>query len=276
VLGVVGVGFVTFISTILVGVLVLHVFMDGLAATYEGLRRAPFVLGCPALAALGGLGLRALAAFFQPREAVLGTDGVAVGTHARRRFVPYAAMTGVVRSARGVTVALRDGTWWVLPLQGIAAPPLPRVAISDAASAPVDELLERRELLLRRIEDGIEAQARAHAPTVQLDVLDRKSRTLDAWRDALLGLLARPPSYRDAHATPDHLFRIVADAGAAPERRVAAAVALSGARDDEHLVRVRAVARACADDDLRAAIEQAAEGEIEERTLLRMQRRHPA
>jgi hypothetical protein len=54
---------------------------------------------------------------------------------------------------------------------------------------------------------------------------------------------------------------------------VAAAIALSSKGDPEARRRVRVAVEACADQDLRAALEHAAEGEIEEAELGRVTKR---
>ena len=114
------------------------------------------------------------------------------------------------------------------------------------------------------------ARGQSRVSAVQLAELDRRSRSVSAWRDDLRALLAVEGSgYRGAALGPDQLAEVVEDAGAPTERRVAAAVALSGKGDEESRRRVRVAVEACADRDLRAALEHAAEGEIEEAELHR-------
>jgi hypothetical protein len=88
----------------------------------------------------------------------------------------------------------------------------------------------------------------------------------------------RSSSGREATATRasrrSNFLDVVADVRAFPERRIAAAVALSATDDDAHRRRIRAAAHACADDELRAVIELAAEGEIDEAALDRMRLRY--
>jgi hypothetical protein len=203
----------------------------------------------------------------------VGADGVAIEARHRRRFVPYAEIDRVARAEHGVIVDLRDGSRLDLPVQARILQPLPGGPEPVAGVAGGHEALHRRELLLSRIHDAIEASS-GGAAVARLDVLDRKDRPVDAWRDALRALFDRMGSYRGPHLTAEQLLNVVADARVVPERRVAAAVALSASDDRELRRRVRITASACADDDLRAAIEHGAEGEIDETALERVRYRH--
>jgi hypothetical protein len=218
--------------------------------------------------------LRALLAYLGRREAVVGTDGIAVEARGRRTFIPYAAMARATRSDHGIVLDLNDGSHIELPVQARILPPLPDGPEPVPGAPLARESLHRRELLLSRIRDAIAAGS-AEAPAVQLDVLDRKNRPIDAWRAALRAQLERAGNYRDGHLIPEQLIEVVADVRAAPERRIAAAVALSATGDGEHQRRIRIAARACADEELRAAMDQAAEGEIDEAALDRIRLRHP-
>ena len=65
---------------------------------------------------------------------------------------------------------------------------------------------------------------------------------------------------------------LVNDAAVPPRQRIAAAIAMSD--DDEGKARVRIAAEATADEALRAALDAAAEGEIDERRLDDAEQRH--
>ncbi|MEP7124364.1 MAG: hypothetical protein ABJE95_25780 [Byssovorax sp.] len=240
-----------------------------------------------ALTAFSTVGVRFLARFLRRREVIVGTDGVALEGFGKRRFVSYSRVRRVARDPRGVRLYLNDGVSVLLPTLTDANAPLPVTAGVDApfdpASAPrglprgvsIDALyrkdLARREALFERIEQAMQARGQSRVPQVQLAQLDRQRRTLPAWRKDLRALLAVEGSgYRGAALGSDQLAEVVEDAGAPAERRVAAAIALSSKGDPEARRRVRVAVEACADEDLRAALEHAAEGEIEEAELERV------
>jgi hypothetical protein len=108
---------------------------------------------------------------------------------------------------------------------------------------------------------------------VGLEELDRRGRSLAAWRSDLEKLLARGTDYRRAGLTPADLGAVIEDAAAPAGRRIAAAVALFGAAPEDARRRARIAAQASADDDLRIALEKAAEGEIDEGLVARADRR---
>ena len=247
-----------------------------------------------ALSALSIVGVRLLSRFLRRREVIVGTDGVALEGFGRRRFVSYSRVRRVARDPRGVRLYLNDGVSMLLPTLAESGAPLPVTPGMDAPfdpasvkrgiprGVPVGDLyrkdLARREALFERIEKAMQARGQSRVSQVQLAQLDRQRRSLPEWRKALRALLAIEGSgYRGAALGSDQLAEVVEDAGAPAERRVAAAIALSGKGDPEARRRVRVAVEACADQDLRAALEHAAEGEIEEAELHRAmkQRREP-
>jgi hypothetical protein len=247
-----------------------------------------------ALNVLSIVGVRWLARFLRRGEVVVGTDGVALEGFGKRRFVAYSRVRRVARDPRGVRLYLNDGVSLLLPTLADAGAPLPVTPGVDAAIDPAsmkhgiprggrfDDFyrkdLARREALFERIEQAMSARGQSRVSQVQLAQLDRQRRSLSVWREDLRALLAVEGSgYRGAALGSDQLAEVVEDAGAPTERRVAAAIALSSKGDPEARRRVRIAVEACADRDLRAALERAAEGEIEEAELHRAmkQRREP-
>jgi hypothetical protein len=243
-----------------------------------------------ALNALSIVGVRWLARFLRRGEVVVGTDGVALEGFGKRRFIAYSRVRRVARDPRGVRLYLNDGVSVLLPTLVDANAPMPVTPGVDApfdpgtvrrgipSGVPLDDLyrrdLARREALVERIEQAMSARGQSRVSQVQLAQLDRQRRTLPAWREDLRALLAVEGSgYRGAALGSDQLAEVVEDAGAPAERRVAAAIALSGNGDVESKRRVRIAAQACVEEDLRAALEHAAEGEIEEAELLRVMKR---
>lgn len=236
------------------------------------------------LTALSLFGVRFLARFLRRREAIVGTDGVALEGFGRRRFLAYSRVRRIARDPLGVRLYLKDGVSVLLPTLADANAPLPTAPGVDAPldpasiqrgiprGVPLEDLyrkdVARREALFKRIDQAMRAQGQSRVAHVQLAALDRRSRSVAAWREDLRAILAVEGSgYRGAALGSDQLAEVVEDAGAPTERRVAAAVALSGKGDEEARRRVRVAVEACADQDLRAALEHAAEGEIEEGEL---------
>jgi hypothetical protein len=208
------------------------------------------------LAILGALGA-AVSLLIRRREAVLGTDGVQFRGAIRRRFYPYASLVAAEPHPRGVRLDRRRGRPVVLP--------------SGRVFTPEGEVY--RDVLLERIRAGIAGGGGAGLAQVDLDRLERRGRTLDAWRNDLASLLGEHEDYRKRGLSAADLGAVIEDAGAPVERRVAAAVALGARRPDEARRRVRIATQAAVDDDLRLALERAAEGEIEAAAIEREARR---
>lgn len=269
-----------FLATVLLGAFVVFLMKAGMNPDLFHVGRPGMWLRLVAtvsislvVAVVDAFAFRALAAFLGRREAVIGADGVAIEARGRRTFVSYAEMARVIRAAHGAIIELHGGWQLYLPVQGKNRPPLPAGPDAEPSAAGAREALHRRELLLGRIQDA--ASTAAAVSAAPIDVLDRKERSIAAWRDALRAALDRTGSYRGAHLSPEQLLDVVADVRAPPERRIAAAVALSATDEEAHKRRIRVAAEACADDDLRTAIEHAAEGEIAEAALDRIYLRHP-
>jgi hypothetical protein len=200
------------------------------------------------------------------REVVIGTDGIVIPGFLRRRFIPHSTVAGIERDGFGIVLRLRDGGSVRLPVRAARRAPLPLDPPAPGASSEDAEL---REVLYRRIHDAMSVRAGPVASRA-LDELERKGMPLATWRARLRGLLAKEGSYRAPEVGGADLRAIVADPAAPAERRVAAAVALSTSDDVEDRRQVRIAVDACADADLRAALEEAAEGEIDERRLGRL------
>jgi hypothetical protein len=254
---------------LLLGALLVGFFLGRSELVADGERLAG-LLGTAALllppALLGYAAVRALAR----RQVIVGVDGLAFRGALRRRVIPFAAVSRVLRDRRGVRVELRSGRDLVLPtVRGgrswLSTVPPPDGLVSEAEA--------QRNALHDRIVAAMALRDAADPDRSGLDRLDRAGRPLAAWREALGRLVAEGADYRQATLTRADLADVIGDAAAPAERRIAAAVALSAKANDEARARVRVAAQACADDDLRRALEAAAEGEIDEAALARHQRR---
>jgi hypothetical protein len=185
--------------------------------------------------------------YLLPPVVTVGTDGVSVRGLGHQAFVPLASIRVVERNDAGVSLCLKDG----------GSVELPTVTQGDHV----------RDAIYDRI---VEVMERGSSPLSQakLDLLDRNGKRFDVWRDELYDL-GRAAGYRHVVLERDELVTVLGDAKSSPERRVAAALALSRAPDGEARRHVRIAAETCANEHLRIAIERAAEGELEEVELER-------
>jgi hypothetical protein len=204
-----------------------------------------------------------LVAALRRREVTVGTDGLVYRSTFARDFIPYAQVTQVAADPRGVRV-VRGRSSVVLPTSEGALLPAPG---QSAALPSTAAGVKRREALLDRIEAAMAARRTSGSASANLTHLDRKGRPLLAWREDLQRLIKAPSLYRGAGFAKSELAEVIEDPGASAERRVGAALALRVADPEEARKRVRVAVDACADDDLRSALESAAEGEIAEDQL---------
>lgn len=262
------------IALVFVGMVAGGVVLGGEAHRVLGAPDLPggllLVVGVSVLALLGALGLLLVRAVSR-REAVVGTDGLVVRGTFSRQLVPFSDVARVVRDRRGVRIACRGARDVLLRTLGAEQRPLrdtdpPPGAARSAAEA-------RRDALLDRIRAAMALHAEGEARRVGLEELDRRGRPLAVWRADLQRLLARETDYRRAGLTPADLGAAIEDASAPPGRRIAATVALFGVAPDDARRRARNAAQAAADDDLRVALEKAAEGEIDEGVVATEERR---
>jgi hypothetical protein len=208
----------------------------------------------------------AVASALRRREAVVGTDGIAYKKTLTTEFIPYGALAAVLPDTRGVRLVRRDGRRVLLPTRRAGERPLPLAPPSSPPRTPAEA---QRRVLAERIGAAMAAGGARELAQVALDRLDRNGRSREAWREDLGKLLSSEGDYRRALVSPEDLGAVIEDASAPAERRVAAAVALAAREGDEARRRVRIAVRACADEDLQAALEAAAEGEIAEAMLAR-------
>jgi hypothetical protein len=185
---------------------------------------------------------------FWRRRVVVGSDGVVVRGLFRQRYLPYASIREVIEDDHGVRLALRDGGQQRLP------------------ATPGGEALGARVR-------GALAAHRAGSAGARFEELARGEQTVAAWRRELEKIAHHGDGYRDEARTSEALAAVAEDSAVAVDRRVGAALVLAARGDESAKRRVRFAASACADDDLREALEQAAEGEVAEGELARAARK---
>lgn len=228
---------------LLPGTLFVSVFM--LRGAYRSQLDVPLLLAAIVMVPASVLVVRA----FIPRDLRVGADGLSYRTLTGNRFLPHARIAKVLREDKGVRLTLVDGREMVFH------PPL-------LAGVRLVEYLEDARAAARGAVDAGALGA----------LLDRGARSLADWKRAAEGLATNTGGYRGLVVTPDQLRVLVDDGGAPPERRVAAALALRSSTGESD--RIRLAAQSSADDELRAALEAAAEGEIAEDALLHATARH--
>lgn len=245
VLGVLGLGPAWFMLAAMVGVGLKDLSSSG------ALLAMGFVLTLLGLvsAALWGL-VRSL----RRRDLVVGADGLHLVSD--KVFVPIAKVERVDPYHAGVRVVRKDGGMNILPLP--EAPGSPAFVRAQAA-------------LLTAIR---EAKAHAGSPrSPKLESLDPAGREPTAWKSALAALAAGDGNYRVVAVTDDELEQVIVDAASSPERRVGATLALASRDGERARARVRVAVPALADEELREALEAAAEGEVHAEFLARVRRR---
>ncbi len=197
-----------------------------------------------------------------PPRVVIGTDGIAVERTFGRTFVHHSRVTEVSSRRGAVVLHLRGGGSLSLPTGARYAS-----SRSRAEESP-------HTALLNRIEEARAAGRSRASPSACAADLDRAGRSLEAWRQHLRALISTE-SYRRASVGKEEIAAVLEDASAPPQRRVAAALVLAQGDDAAIKLRIADVVRTCADEDLRAALEAAAQGELiedEASPLLRRRR----
>jgi hypothetical protein len=211
----------------------------------------------------------------------------------RSRFWACAAFAASWLTSVAASSTLTGGgaTWFAIGCLGMllaAYPLLRRAAVVGTDGVRIDHLLSKRFIphaeldataiptvalggeLDERIQQAQQARGRGDRSIAER--LDRGDRSTEDWLEALKGL-ARS-EYRQEPVRIADLEQLLEDAAVAPRQRIAAAIALSD--DDDGKARVRFAAEASADESLRAALEAAAEGEIDERAIDNAERRFAA
>jgi hypothetical protein len=210
-----------------------------------------------AWALVEGLFVVMAARFLSRRIVRIGNDGIVFRRFLRARFYPYASIADVSLVPGGVSIALRSGRRLKLRARGFW---------SRGGIDPTSQVLHER------IHAARSAATSAGDVQAKLPLLERRGRAPGEWLDHLASLVGKA-GYRMGAVTVRDLEAVLDDNALSPEHRVAAALALSAADPDEARVRVRVAVEACADHDLRVALEHAAEGEVDEARLGRLMTR---
>lgn len=199
---------------------------------------------CLALAAACVAG----AAWWPKPRVVIGLDGVRMIRVLRSTFIPYHEIE---------SVSLMDLDRSTVKLQTTAGTvKLLRMGWDDPETAR----------LVSRIEDGCRRAAAGEG--LPLDVLDRRQRPVERWREALRDLALEAGGFRAAGLAEDDLEEVLADPDAPLDRRVGAAMVLRD-RSSDAPARIRVAARTSADPRVRIALDAVAAPEPDERAIAR-------
>jgi hypothetical protein len=178
----------------------------------------------------------------------VGADGIRLRRRlSGSRFVPFGAIASAETDGQNVTLRLRDGT--VLEVNAPAGPEKEwKPALFQDRGAEATKLTER-------IREGMAQHERG---SVDDRVLARGGRQTRDWLRDVTVASDEHASFRVPALPPDQLWRVVEDPAAATTARAGAAAALRPRLDDEGRARLRVVADACAAPELRVALEAAA------------------
>jgi len=254
-------GAVKLVAGVLVGVLAALFAVDHLR---QGLVRGSLVASLVALLCFAIT--VPLLAFFRRPEVTIGRDGILLRWMIRSRFIRFSEVKDVVREANGVRLQLHRGPSVELPLRfggSMSEHDAKRLAPQGLEISAVCDAIRR----------GMAAGGASARTRVHLADLDRKSRPLDTWKASIRAMAGSEGDFRSAPLDPEELASVVEDPASPPDRRVAAAFAVSESGSPEQRRRVRIAIGGCADADMKAALEAAAEGEIAVEPLRRASER---
>ena len=180
----------------------------------------------------------------RPGRVIVGADGLVLERRFRKTFIPVAWLFGAELSERGVVVSINQ----------------------NGAIRQLVLTSERNGSLVKRIGDAI--RAKEDRPRVRMSaLLARGGRSLEAWREGLLGLASGSGGYRGEAAPLDLLCRTASSAALPAEQRLGAAIAVGLAGDPESKRQLRIAVEGIANEKLRIAMNGALEGDLEEEAL---------
>jgi hypothetical protein len=179
-------------------------------------------------------------------EVTIGTDGISFKRGFFETFVPFEELAEIRPAGLGILIRYRNGRT--------------RTIFSPAGVGP-----ERFEALLLRIREAMAARAQGSQP--ELEVLDRRGRSISEWRAALTDLARRGATYRNVGLSLEEIEAVISSPDATPERRLAAAVALRAAEHPAAASLIRIAAAQCASQRLRVGLESVGSGEDDNAAL---------
>jgi hypothetical protein len=184
----------------------------------------------------------------QPTEAVIGADGVTIRSYGWKRFIPLHRIERIRGDERSLEIFLHGGK-------------------SRRITTYTEFSPERIEELAEAVAEAQKAGRQAPPRPGPSPHLERRGRTIDAWRRDLRALTSEGRDYRRASLSAGDLAAVLEDVEAPTEQRIGAALALAEAGDTGARPRIRIAADASANEALRVALASLAEGEGDEQAL---------
>lgn len=203
------------------------------------------LIGAPMALIFGCLG----AVSTRPIELRVGTDGITLRGAFKTRFVPFAELSGVGENGGDPMLYYRDGHTEV---------------IWNSAVSKRPELLAA---LQHRVNGALADNAGHAALTARAATLERRGRPLSQWRDEVARVVDPTKGYREVGLSRRDAEELLDDVRSPIEHRIAAAMALRSLDGDDGRTRVRVAAEGCASPEMRAALERAGDGTLDEATL---------
>lgn len=187
----------------------------------------------------------------QPREIIVGSDGLRIRGAFADRWIPHSHIRAIDENPRVLSIDV-----------GEVDGPRRRIEVAKGDPSVVMAVAGRLRLAIALGSNG------AGGASIGAD-LDPAGKSFTEWKDKLQALLL-DAGYRKSTVRHEELYAVVDDPDLPPGQRLGAALALRMAQHPEARERIRVAADACADDAMRCALEEAAEGELGERTLRRV------
>lgn len=186
----------------------------------------------------------------------LGADGIVIRRWYRKRYTPF-------RSIRRVRAHGAD-----LVLERVNSRPV-RLKLRG----PVAVRAARARALEARIAAMLHPHDQGDISNSLLGQLSQGGRSFTDWHAHLAGLFATEVDYRTAASRFEEIGAVITDPTREADLRVAAAVVLSARDREAARSQVRIAVERTVDEDLKALLERAAEGEIVESALKRVRAR---
>jgi hypothetical protein len=184
-------------------------------------------------------------------EVIVGNDGLRIRGKLWDRWIPFSSVQFIAESNE------------VLFLD---------VARPAGGTRRIEVARGKREIVMAlagRIRVAMALGSNGQGGTTVGAQIDPKGKTFAQWKEGLRALVA-DGGYRQRALSPEALLSLLEDPDASPGHRLGAAMALRIAEHPEARARIHVAADACADEGMRRALEEAAEGELAERTVARV------
>ena len=221
-------------------------FYLGLLLVATGLPIAMILAG-PLALIFGSMGVVST----RPIELRVGTDGITLRGAFKTRFVPFAELSGVGENGGDPMLYYRDGHTEV---------------IWNSAVSKRPELLAA---LQHRVNGALAANAEHEALMARAVILERRGRPVAQWQAEVARVVDPTKGYRDVGLSRREAEALLDDVRSPIEHRIAAAMALRSLDGEEGPTRIRVAAEGCASPEMRAALERAGDGTLDEATIER-------